>query len=105
MLKNTEAKDPVYAELCSIGHENLIKEAKTYRKTSLYTYPTFPALVFLQKKIAEEEIPFIIKIKILNKDGVIGILSKTVGNVKEGDPILVFEGIGTDGSINVPTFR
>lgn len=87
----------LYSELNLLASsENLMKESHNFRSVKLYTYPTFPALVFIVDRIFKENIPFVIKVKILTKEGVAGTIVKVFGEARNQDPVLVLEGIGTD---------
>lgn len=101
-LSESDLTDPLLAELEGLSQEDLMQ---TYKDQKLYTFPPFGMLVFLAKKIKEEEITVILKVKIITKDGVEGILTKKFGEGTGKTPAIVLDGIGTDGSFGIPFYR
>lgn len=104
-LLESNLTDPLYAELSKLSEEDLIKTYPNFRNQKLYTYPAFGMLVFLAKKIQEEKITVILKVKIITKNGVAGILTKKFGDGTGKTPALILDGIGTDGSFGIPYYR
>ena len=104
-LMESNLTDPIYAELHALSQEDLIQTYRSFRNQKLYTFPTFGMLVFLAKKIKEEEITVILKVKIITKNGVEGILAKKFGKGTGKTPAIVLDGMGTDGSFGISYYR
>lgn len=101
-----EEKGDVYQELNSIAHEDLRIPAKSlfYKEQRFYTYPTFAALVFLNEKAKEMDIPLVFKARVITSDGILGTLQHQIGVLDRKAPALIFEGIITE-NIDMKTFR
>lgn len=104
-LAKSNFNDPVYAELYELSKENLIIEYGKTKKIALYSYPLFGLLVLSYKKIQEDQVSLMIKVKVITKEGVEGVLVKKFGQAMGNQPVLVFDAIGTDGSFGVPHYR
>ncbi len=105
ILFESSMKEPLNLELSELAKEDLKIKYPNFRNLSLYTYPIAGILIYLSKKIEEDGITLIIKIKIITQKGVEGVLVRKFGNAEGKAPVLVLSGIGTDGSFGIPNYR
>lgn len=100
LAQPSEENPRLRAELLQLAQENLqITSGSKARASTLYTYPKFAGVVHLVDVIAKEKIPFVIKVKVITKDGVAETpITAFRGEIQDDTPVLVFEGIATDGS-------
>ena len=106
ILSKLKVEKPLYAELSDIAHEKLqIISNRGYdlADTYQYTYPKIAGIAYFIDAIAQEHIPFVLKVKVLTKDGYGGTIVQASGKIHEKDPVLVFEAYATDGSYSLPT--
>lgn len=92
---------PLHAELESLAHENLrIGNGDLY-----YTYPKLAGVILLIDAMAREKMGFAIKAKVITQEGFGGTLTACTQNVQENEPIIILEGIATDGSMSLEACR
>ena len=99
-------ESPVYRELGEMAFEDLRLESSRGRSEGiLYAFPKLAGVVYMIDIMAKEKLAYVIKVKVLTKDGAAGTLLYKSGNINENKnaPILIFEGIATDGTYSVPT--
>lgn len=89
---------PLHREMYQLALENL-HVPQERGGGSLYTLPKIAGVVYLVHK----RIPFVIKSLVFEQEGK-GVLSYQSGNVKEDEPVLVFEAL-TSSRFSIPEFR
>lgn len=103
--KLLEQNHPLLNELYKLSQEDLLMTYPNFKNVKVYTYPIFGLLIYMAERCEQEQIPVIVKIKVITKQGVEGFLSKKFGNAKERDPAIIFNGIVTDGSFDLSYYR
>lgn len=88
----------VYEELSALTQEDLC--ISKYK--GLYTFPKLAGVAYLLDRIAKENIPFVIKIKILTPDGAAGVIVKSSRQINPDESVIVIEGFATDGTMTLP---
>jgi hypothetical protein len=103
-LASLKSFAPLYQELALMADENL--QLETSRKGLLmYTFPKLAGVAYFVDTLARENIPFVVKVKVLTKEGAAGTLVKASHPAKGETPVIVFEGIASDGSYSIPEVR
>lgn len=114
ILKEGSTFSPLYQELfqLSITASDVCKE-------TFYTYPKLAGVIYLVDAFAREKIAFMLKVKIVTKEGN-GVLSyvsldgqlKLVPKeqlqknvISIDDPVVIFESYATDGSLSVENYK
>ncbi len=91
----------LYSELSKLAKENLLLPPnygnKKDKKKLLYTLPKLAGIAYLVDVIRREQIPFVIKVKVITQDGAAGIIVAASGNIEKNQPAIVFEGFATVG--------
>lgn len=93
-----EENKALYSDLSKLAQEDLrIASNRGKKEGILYTLPKFAGVAYLVDVIQRKQIPFVIKVKVITKDGSAGNIIVPSRDVKEGQPVIVFEGFATDG--------
>lgn len=90
----------LYKDLYNIAHEKLQIESCEGRDV-LYTYPKLAGVAYMVDILAKEQIPFVIKVKVITKNGAAGTIIQASDKAEEKAPVIVFEAIATDGSLTL----
>lgn len=99
MLAAKKEKNPLHHELYQISLEDLKLSAERVA-TPLYTLPKLVGVAFL----IDEKIDFVIKTKVITKDGSAELIYHSP-NLKKGEtPVLVFEAVTSD-ELSIEEFR
>lgn len=95
---------PLYRELSILSKEEeaLTIEAKGQ---ALYTYPKLAGVVHFVDEMAKEDIPLIVKVKVLTQQGAAGVIVQSSREVEDHEPVIVLEGFATDGSEFIPFIK
>lgn len=84
----------LYEELGHLSEENLINQG-------LYTFPKLAGVAYLIDRMAMEDIPFVIKVKILTAEGAAGVILQSSRKINLDEPVIVLEGFANDGSMKL----
>lgn len=68
------------------------------KKLILYTLPKIASVPYLIDVLEKENIPLVIKLKIITKNGTATIVESSQKIKENSDPVIVFEAVSTDGS-------
>lgn len=105
-LSELSLHSPVFKDLDLLAQQNLTITYPNFRHQKLYTYPIFGILMFLVKEIEEDKLGVIVRIKVITQEGVTGYIKGTIGKIKNvSSPVMVLNGIATDGSFGIGDYR
>ena len=94
LKEELKPQTPLYQELYGIAHENLqLTSTRGAKFGTFFTYPKLAGVVFLIDTIARENIPFVLKVKVMREEGVAGVIVKASRTLEANEPVLLFEGI------------
>lgn len=105
-LEHKKDQDPLHAELYRLANENLRVKSPISKSNDLfYTFPKLAGVALMLDAMAKEKIGFAVKVKVITKDGFAGTLQESSGTFEDLEPIIIFDGIATDGSRTVKECR
>lgn len=98
VLSSHEEESDLHAELFKVAHDEGLMITKG--ETRLYTYPKLAGVAYMVDVLAREHIPFILKVKVITKQGSSGpIIVASQPKIDDNTPVVVFEGIATNGPL------
>lgn len=102
-LQQFQETDPLKQELFLLSNENLQIEGTSLgvKSKKLYTYPKLAGLAYMIDAMAQEGLHFVLKVKVVNKNGYGGVICHSSRPINENDPVIIFSGFATDGSCSV----
>lgn len=105
-LSADKDKSPLHRELSLISYEDLQMESSRGAEEGIfYTYPYAAGIVYMIDTIAREKLVFVMKVKVITKDGAAGVIFQSNGKAEKDDFVMIFEAIATDGTLTVPYCR
>lgn len=106
-LALTQGESPLHADLFKIAHENLQLQKECMGRHSpgtFYTYPKFAGVVHMVDCLAKEKIAFVMKVKVITAQGT-GTIMQASDEIREKDPVIIFEAVATDGLHTIPYIK
>lgn len=100
-LSSAKEESGLYLDLFNIANEELRIETNHRFKEKVYTFPKFAGVAYMIDLLAKEKIAFVIKVKVVSKEGVAGRITIPSRAIDTDEPVLVFESIATDGTLTL----
>lgn len=92
-----------HQELSKLASENLVNVLNT---NGLYTFPKFAGVTYFVDAIEKEQVPFVIKVKVMSKRGAASeILVAPSRPIQDEEPVVVFETYASEDGMTVPGIR
>jgi hypothetical protein len=92
-----------HPELSKLASENLVN---VINNNSLYTFPKFAGVTYFVDAIEKEQVPFVIKVKVLSKRGAASeIMVAPSRAIQDEEPVVVFETYASEDGLTVPGIR
>ncbi len=103
VLLRRRDESPLAKDLYELSQEDLRIQGVSlgFKFEKLYTYPKLAGVAYMVDVLAQEHIPFVIKVKVFNSSGHGGVIRYASGEADPQEPVLVFEGFATDGSRSI----
>ncbi len=110
LFASSAESSPLRSELHLMAQEDLQMSSSfdpmisniSLNKEKTFTLPKLAGMAHFVSEIAKKNIPYVIKVKVMTKDGVAGTVVKPFGEIQAKTPVIVFEAIATDGSFSLP---
>ncbi len=99
-----EAMDKLHCELSQLAHEKLVTQSsRGLNGGLLYTFPKLSGVAYFIEQISKNNIPFVVKVKILTEDGAGGVITHSSREIDDDEPVIVLEGFA--GTLSLPECR